>query len=150
MTEMPTGSDGISQPTPAQSPSVAPVILQPPPPPQVQSGWGVASLVLGCMAVPGLACGFVVSMSPEVHRPHSGGPEHMIGYRIGQFAGMLCLMAGPSLAGLVMGIVGVRQPNRKRGVAIAGLVVSGVMVLLSLIMLLLGWLWGIHKMQSDF
>ncbi len=74
----------------------------------------------------------------------------MIGYRIGQFAGMLCLMAGPSLAGLVMGIVGVRQPNRKRGVAIAGLVVSGVMVLLSLIMLLLGWLWGIHKMQSDF
>jgi len=136
MTEIPSGSAG-NVPQQMQPTPVAPLRLK-------QSGWGIASFVLGCICVVIVGFPIVVSVlgshgllgfkdgpvTPPKYVDHTPTPESE---QLACVGAVLCSVLMLPFAGVVSGIIGVRHRQRRHGMALAGLIMSSVMLVFGLV-----------------
>jgi hypothetical protein len=101
------------------TPPPPPLHYHVPPPARLHSRAGIVSF--GLFFVPFLA---VIAL-PVVRVPSGGRPPQFVSFLL-----LLLVVAGSTLAGLVLGVVGVCSYSRKRGFAVAGLILNGVVVML--------------------
>lgn len=100
-----------------------PLDYLPPPPGRRFSGRGAASFALGLATL-------VVYFFMLTSRVTAGAPPPQPPWWVPVVA--LALMLGCPLVGLVLGIASLRTPGRRRGLAIAGLALNGLLLLLPL------------------
>jgi hypothetical protein len=114
---------------------------QPPPPAEgkvPQSGFGIASLIIGIVAALIVVASTVMSVAHAVGNPDvgrgTGGPDStMIALACAIITG-----AFVAVVGVILGVVALCQANRRKGFGIAGAIVNGCVAFGVLAMVILG------------
>jgi len=99
------------------------------------SGPGIASLVMGLALALLVFCVFILAGVVEANTPGGMDEESPIAIVIGLF--ILACMVG-MLAGMILGIVGAVQGNRKKGMAVAGILINGLFLLGTAVFIVIG------------
>lgn len=114
-----------------------PTISQPPVAhtPTKQSGFGVASIVMSLLGCSGMAFTFAACVALIALRPNAFTDKRAVHTAIGfLIIGMVLL----ELIALVFGLLGCRDRTRRRGLAVAGIVVAGLTLFVCLALIVLG------------
>ncbi|WP_058303315.1 hypothetical protein [Gorillibacterium timonense] len=110
------------------------------PPAPVHSGLGIASFIMSILGIIGFVASFAIIISVVLNsadfEADLDNPELVTQLGLG---GIGFLLAGLIMfVGLILGIVGLVQKNRKKGFAITGTILNGIVVGITAILMIIG------------